>query len=606
MTTRSIEQITSADPNHAIEIADRVWWVGHNLEGDKFQCHTYLIEHGDQSVLFDPGSKLTFRHTLRKIDEVIPFSNIRYFVCHHQDPDITGSLPLIEELVSRDDAVIVSHWRAEALLKHYDPKIPFWLVEDHDWLLDLGGRVLKFVFTPYLHFPGAFCTFDREAEILFSSDIFEGFTDTWSLVASDESYFESIRTFHEHYMPSRDILQHGLSRFDELDLEMIAPQHGSIIPKHLIPFMIEKLKGLDCGLYLMARENTDIERLTRLNRLLGEVMESMILYRDFKQIAAALLNLIRGVLPAESLDFYTALEDDENVLHLAAFTRFRGARVTPPQFCRDLLGLDRGSVRSRFAGDFVQIKPNGSDRQDPAGGPALLVVPLYEPDRQLVESLAVVHLKDEIELTAETEALLRKISLPLGVAIERERIYRMMEMERSRIYERSIRDSLTGLYTRVHMEETLKRLMDLHDRDPDMQIALAMLDIDHFKKVNDTHGHLVGDEVLRRVAGVLQKEVRRSDLAVRFGGEEFAIFLAGKSAANAPVLAERVRKAVGDLQFPGPMEGSTVTVSIGVAQRRMTESLESFIGRADAVLYKAKRSGRNRVCEADSPNSHPS
>jgi flavorubredoxin len=77
-------QIDEIDTQHALEIADRVWWVGHYMHGDDFQSHTYLIENGSQSVLIDPGSQLTFSNTLSKIEEVIPFSQIRYFICHHQ------------------------------------------------------------------------------------------------------------------------------------------------------------------------------------------------------------------------------------------------------------------------------------------------------------------------------------------------------------------------------------------------------------------------------------------------------------------------------------------------------------------------------------------
>ncbi|MFW5723940.1 MAG: hypothetical protein ACOCWF_05175 [Halochromatium sp.] len=89
----SLEALCHADTHHAIEIADRVWWVGHVIPNDHFQCHVYLLEQGEQSVLFDPGSRLTFAHTLRKIEEVMPLSAIRWFVCHHQDPDIAAALP---------------------------------------------------------------------------------------------------------------------------------------------------------------------------------------------------------------------------------------------------------------------------------------------------------------------------------------------------------------------------------------------------------------------------------------------------------------------------------------------------------------------------------
>ncbi|WP_295588309.1 hypothetical protein [uncultured Lamprocystis sp.] len=81
----NLTHLVGVDTQHAVQIAPRVWWVGHVLDDDVFQCHVYLLEQGDQSVLFDPGSRLTFAGTMRKVEEVIPFTNIRYFVCHHQD-----------------------------------------------------------------------------------------------------------------------------------------------------------------------------------------------------------------------------------------------------------------------------------------------------------------------------------------------------------------------------------------------------------------------------------------------------------------------------------------------------------------------------------------
>ena len=89
------------DLGHAVEIADRVWWVGMHMPDDHFQCHVYLLEHGDQSVLFDPGGLLTFDHVFQKVTEVVSFDQIRWFVCHHEDPDITASVIRIDALVTR-------------------------------------------------------------------------------------------------------------------------------------------------------------------------------------------------------------------------------------------------------------------------------------------------------------------------------------------------------------------------------------------------------------------------------------------------------------------------------------------------------------------------
>jgi flavorubredoxin len=127
VTVQSIADIEGADLGHAVPLGDRVWWVGHHQQDDVFQCHVYLIEQEDQSVLLDPGSNLTFGRTLAKIEEIIPFSSIRYFVCHHQDPDIAAALPAVDSMVRRPDAVLVTHWRAQMLLKHYGrgPRLAF-------------------------------------------------------------------------------------------------------------------------------------------------------------------------------------------------------------------------------------------------------------------------------------------------------------------------------------------------------------------------------------------------------------------------------------------------------------------------------------------------
>lgn len=589
MAVASIERLRGADTSKAVEIADRIYWVGHHLEGDPFQCHAYLIEHGDQSVLLDPGSALTFRHTLRKVEQVVPFSKLRYFICHHQDPDITGCLGLLDQLIGRDDACIVSHWRATALLKHYGLKLPFWLVEDNDWSLDLGGRLLRFTFTPYMHFPGAFCTFDVTDGVLFSSDIFGGFTENWSLVATDEGHFEALRPFHEHYMPSRDVLQHGLSRLAKLPINLVAPQHGSLIPRTLLPYIIEKLKNLDCGLYLTAEDHTDVMRLSKLNRALREMLDCLVLYRDFRDIAQSLVALVRGIVPTKSIEFFIDWEDRQ-VLWFSQRNRFRGDAISKvPQICRELLGLDRRGLLQRFPEQYGVLDP-GPHRPD-----RTLILPFVQPGSQRVSALAVVALDGEIAHEEDVGHLLRQIAVPLEVAVERERIHRFLAIDRQKIYEQSIRDSLTGMYTRVYMQEVVKRLFERHDRDPREAVAVVMFDIDHFKQVNDSFGHLAGDEVLRRVAEVIRVNVRQSDIPVRIGGEEFGVLLTAGSCDAAMDIAERIRAQVGALSFDGQLAGHRVTISAGVANREQKESLESVLRRADDSLYRAKRGGRNRV-----------
>lgn len=141
-------------------------------------------------------------------------------------------------------------------------------------------------------------------------------------------------------------------------------------------------------------------------------------------------------------------------------------------------------------------------------------------------------------------------------------------------------------------------MMRLHERERRNRVALLMCDIDHFKKINDTFGHPAGDEVLKAVAEVILTSCRKTEVPVRFGGEEFAIFLGGYSARNAVVLAERVRARVEALVLKGKLAKHPITISIGISLHRPRKSFTSMIARADKALYRAKQDGRNRIVVA--------
>ncbi|MEM0935530.1 MAG: GGDEF domain-containing protein [Pseudomonadota bacterium] len=149
------------------------------------------------------------------------------------------------------------------------------------------------------------------------------------------------------------------------------------------------------------------------------------------------------------------------------------------------------------------------------------------------------------------------------------------------------RDPLTGLLNRRGLERSLAERHDKAERG-----AVMMMDLDHFKNVNDAFGHDVGDRVLRDLARLLRRQMRRPDLAARFGGEEFVVFLAGLGQDAALRVAERLRMAVEDSLM---VEGRPQTVSIGLALWPPGESFATILKRADMAVYAAKSAGRNRV-----------
>lgn len=170
-----------------------------------------------------------------------------------------------------------------------------------------------------------------------------------------------------------------------------------------------------------------------------------------------------------------------------------------------------------------------------------------------------------------------------------------------RMYEAALLDGLTRVWNRKHMDERLEAELAFAVRHG-AHLALVMLDVDFFKKVNDTYGHPAGDAVLVHVAGLLRRELRTEDLVARYGGEEFLLAIRGASLADATIVAERVRAAVEGARIEIPNHPPLqVTVSLGVAT--LSECPEpnkaALLQRADARLYRAKQAGRNRVASND-------
>jgi len=164
------------------------------------------------------------------------------------------------------------------------------------------------------------------------------------------------------------------------------------------------------------------------------------------------------------------------------------------------------------------------------------------------------------------------------------------------LYESSVKDSLTGAHNREYFAERLKTEVAYAKRH-ETQLSLMMIDVDHFKKVNDTYGHPAGDAVLVAVVAAIAGTLRGEDVLARYGGEEFAVILRGIELANAVIAAERVRELIAALSVNHDGRTISCAVSIGVASAACIDeaSAEGMVAVADRRLYLAKRSGRNRV-----------
>lgn len=163
------------------------------------------------------------------------------------------------------------------------------------------------------------------------------------------------------------------------------------------------------------------------------------------------------------------------------------------------------------------------------------------------------------------------------------------------IAEEAIRDELTGLLNRKGMKKRITELLDGEDTEI---ISVIMMDIDHFKQVNDTYGHLLGDRVINGAGLEINNNIRGRDIAARYGGEEFVLILPGTDQRGAVIVAENIRQAVNKLRWENKRTGEhlpPITLSAGVAQSSNTAEIDELILRADEALYEAKRAGRDRI-----------
>lgn len=156
-------------------------------------------------------------------------------------------------------------------------------------------------------------------------------------------------------------------------------------------------------------------------------------------------------------------------------------------------------------------------------------------------------------------------------------------------------DTLTGLPNRRSFDMAMAERIEMARRR-DQPLAVMLFDIDHFKRINDAHGHEWGDEALRLIGKALRRTKRETDMAFRFGGEEFTVIAPATTVQQAVTAADRLRRHIADLRLLKDEQLVSLTISVGVAELRPDDDAASVLQRADLALYSAKRAGRNRVC----------
>lgn len=325
------------------------------------------------------------------------------------------------------------------------------------------------------------------------------------------------------------------------------------------------------------------ELMVHLQRL-TEVLKSIAAAPDAEGVAKTLLDEVVQMFGAETGQVFMISDDGQ---HLEEVALYPHDEMRPQR--RYSLTSDQDSIIARVAvtGEPFILPPPEGGKFTSASSLSLMCVPLIST--RGVQGVLVV----EDSKRKFTKSDLRSLELLVqqaAIALERARLYEQMERL-------SLTDALTGVANRRHIERHLKIELARAKRY-NYPLSVIMLDIDHFKKFNDIHGHLTGDRVLQGLAKLLTEIARASDLVGRYGGEEFLIVCAYTDLNGALALAERIRATVERTPFESH-EGEKlyITISAGVATfpDDVQDELE-LIEAADKALYEAKQTGRNKVC----------
>lgn len=532
--------------NNSMQIADGIYWVGFYDASATLQCNPYVLIDNNEAVLFDPGSVLDFQYVYENIKRLIPIERIKYIVLHHQDPDFCSSVPLFEKAGAK--FTIVTHWRTQTIIKYYGIKSDCYLVDENNFSLTLmSGREIQFVPTPYLHFPGAIASYDTDTKTLFSSDLFGAMSSNWDLFAG-EDYIEKMKTFHEHYMPSNDILRPVMETLLLMDISIIAPQHGSIINKDVSKH-IKILRDLECGAFLNPVKK-NLKKAGGYAGICGEVIKRYVTIYSQIDVMQALegLEIELGDPIYEIKDYnYSGIELWENIF------------------------------------ENIYLKK---------GVKWLTVIePLVERLSKEYELPIPRIFKSKLKNFQQESMMLKEEILELkGI---NERLNRNIEETQGKI----TTCPLTGLYNETFFKEFLKTELENNSISSKyIDAFLAIIGIDNMPRIRFTYGDLEANNILIGVSYILKEMKTDNQLIFRLQGDQFACFSPGLSKAEAVRKMEEIRNEI----RTSKKFVENITVSIGLVnltELNVTDSNEAV----DENLYRASMS-RFRIAKVEGGN----
>lgn len=520
-----------------LEIGEGIYRLGARGKNAAMDCNTYLLVDEDEGVLVDPGPVTAFDATRERLASILDPAKISLLIAHHDGPDACAALPLFRE--ARFDAPVACHWRTSVQLGFYGHAGEPYVVNEQGWEWSFrSGRTLSFLPAPYCHFAGSIMTWDERTKTLFSGDIFGAMTVGTELYADeDPSYVEAMKSFHEHFMPSREILKAVTNSIRPLDVALVAPQHGRLIRRD-IRQTLDILRALPCGSFMgtTSAEPQDFSEST-----IGQVM----------QILNRVIGRLAGIFsPDEVRD---------------------ALRNSPFTLREDTLLLEE----IRIAGDYRDY------------------VSLF------IEHLVVTRgMRWFTLIEPYLFALLDEYHIPLPRFIIENPAFRFANAEEEKGNDAVLYDQKTGLYNGAVFRQFLATLLERRDGEP---FGLAYFSIDNLEEINQLYGRKVGDDALKAMVYVLKNNISSYPAWNLFKLDApYIACIADKAVPEViRAMAEKVRQDANDAEFAAAKLVISAGIMYGGQVLSPTEwrDMESVERKLLARLFTARKETSGGICD---------
>lgn len=553
------------------------------------QNYAYLLIENNEAILFDGGSLVRRKSIIHNIEKLIPPHNISYIVISHTDVDCIGVAAGSKKLSKAKIVTTKDNW---ALISTVLNKKEVVLLEDINWQLNFHDTTLRFIPTPYLHTPGSFIVYDEKRKILTSFDLFSStFSPKSNTLFFKPKNIYNLISFLKIYFPNKEVISKALSLISKLDIEYICPHHGYIIEKDHINIVLSEIYK---HYYNVIINLSDIDY---------DKISSIIITST--EIKSRFTKLIETSTEISVNDFIKSLEstikDVTNCslisVNLLAISLNRCILINKKETKKFSIGdyksiITVKMIESSIENDtYIQSDILLSDTK--IMGP---IIAFRFKLPQITTQTWDVFILNSVEsnVVSELKWILNEVYSLTYSTISNLVMKEIALSEIEELKNLALTCRLTKVYNRNYFEQEIPKEIEKAKRY-NYPISVIMIDIDNFKNINDTYGHIIGDMVLNEVAGTIKKSIRKVDIPIRYGGEEFLIIAPHTDSKGAYRIAERIRKNIQNNTIRIGEFTINITVSLGVTQLDPKRKFEDTIKIADKALYIAKKEGKNKT-----------